>query len=164
MRILLLMVLLAGAPFMAAETEPPSDTGGPEKATGPLTPLEVSLQGTWKPNYTIIIEGREFCADTQPGEWYEGYIVIRPDEEPAQFDFVIEECACGFKGETSEGIVRLDGETVVIVSPPPGKPRPREFEATEQLVLMRFEPGGESQDPAEHCSTWVAPATLNSSR
>ena len=104
MRILLLTILLVGAPFMAVETEPEppaTKADNPKQATGPLSPLEEKLQGTWKPGYTIIIEGRDFCADTQPGEWYEGYIVIRTDEEPAQNDFVIEECACGFKGETS---------------------------------------------------------------
>ncbi len=93
MRILLLTILLVGAPFMAVETEPEppaSDADNPKKTTGPLSPLEAKLQGTWRPGYTIVIDGRDFCADTQPGEWYEGYIVLRTDEEPAQLDFVIE--------------------------------------------------------------------------
>jgi len=155
MRILLLTILLVGAPLMAVETEPepPSDADNPKKTTGPMSPLEAKLQGTWKPNYTIVIEGRDFCADTQPGEWYEGYIVIRADEEPAQFDFVIEDCACGFKGMTSEGLFYLDGETVVVVSPPPGNARPQDFEVEKEdgLVVMRFEPDGQSQYPGTHC-------------
>lgn len=160
MRILLLTILLAGAPFMAVETEPepPSDADNLIRTTGPLSPLEAKLQGTWKPGYTIVIDGRDFCADTQPGEWYEGYIVIRADEEPAQFDFVIEECACGFKGQASTGIFYLDGETIVVVAPVPGKARPQDFEGKDQLVKMRFKGDGRSQVPGEHCSTWSATA------
>jgi len=94
----------------------------------------------------------QFCADTQPDEWYEGYIVLRPDEEPAHFDFVIEDCNCGFKGQTSEGIFYLDGETVVVLSASPDSTRPPNFEKSDEpRVSMRFEPGGKSVWPAEHC-------------
>ncbi len=149
MRVLLLTILLVGAPFMAAE-----------KPTGPLSPLEAKLQGTWKPGYTIIIEGRDFCADTQPGEWYEGFIVIRADEETAQFDFVIEECpGCSFKRQTSAGIFYVDGEAIVVLSPTPGGARPQDFESKD-LVKMRFKGDGRSQVPGEHCSTWSATAIL----
>ncbi len=155
MRILLLTILLVGAPFMAAETEPepPASNADRPKATGPLSALEAKFQGTWKPNYTIIIEGRDFCADTQPGEWYEGYIVIRTDEEPAQIDFVLEECPGGCDGQTSKGIFYWDGETIVVVAPPPGEARPQDFEVDEEdvLVVMRLKPGGKSQHPATHC-------------
>ena len=155
MRILLLTILLVGAPFMAVETEPepPASNAARPKPTGPLSPQEAKFQGTWKPSYTIVIEGRDFCADTQPGEWYEGYIVIRTDEEPAQIDFVIEECACGFKGETSKGIFYSDGETIVVVAPPPGKARPQDFEVEEKdgLVMLRLKRDGQSQFPATHC-------------
>ncbi len=67
MRILLLTILLVGAPFMAVETEPepPSDAENPEKATGPLSPQEAKVQGTWKDCYTLTFEGRDFCADTK---------------------------------------------------------------------------------------------------
>ncbi len=154
MRILLLTILLVGAPLMAVETEPepPASNADNPKATGPLSPLEAKFQGTWKPNYTIIIEGRDFCADTQPGEWYEGYIVIRPDEEPAQIDFVMEECAGGCHGQTSKGIFYLDGETIVVSAPPPGAARPQDFKKTnDPRVVMRLEPDGKSQHPATHC-------------
>ncbi len=89
MRILLLAILLVVAPSMATETEqkPPASNADRPKATGPLSAEEAKFQGTWKDGYTLIFEGRDFCADTQPGEWYEGYIVIRTDEEPAQIDF-----------------------------------------------------------------------------
>ena len=141
MRILLLTILLVGAPFMAVETEPEPPASNADKPTGPLSPQEAKFQGTWKPGYTLIIEGRDFCADTQPGEWYEGYIVIRTDEEPAQIDFVIEECACGFKGETSTGIFYWDGETIIVSSPEPGSARPQEFKK-DSGNMLRLKPEG----------------------
>ncbi len=159
MRVALLTILLVGAPFVFAETkpEPPSDDAvKPKVEVGPLSPLEEKLQGTWKPGYTIVIDGREFCADTQPGQWYEGYIVIRTDEEPAQFDFVIEACGCDFEGQASAGIFHLDGDAVVVVSAVPGSPRPQVFESNDKLVKMRFQGDGGSQAPGEHCSTWSA--------
>ena len=124
------------------------------KATGPLSAEEEKFQGTWKDGYTITFEGRDFCADTKhPGEWYEGYIVIRTDEEPAQIDFVLEECAGGCNGQTSKGIFYWDGETIVVVAPPPGEARPQDFEVEEKdvLVMMRLKRDGRSQFPAEHC-------------
>ena len=158
MRILLLTILLVGAPFVAAETEPEtpaSNADRPKKATGPLSAQEAKFQGTWKGGYTVIIEGRDFCADTQPGEWYEGYIVIRTDEEPAQIDFVIEECPdCSFKGQASPGIFYWDGETIVVSAPPPGEARARDFEKPKDgraMTMMRLKRDGKSQFPAEHC-------------
>jgi len=155
MRILLLTILLVGAPFMAAETEPepPASNADNPKATGPLSAQEAKFQGTWKDGYTIIIEGRDFCADTQPGEWCEGYIVIRTDEEPAQIDFVIEENASGPNGNnTSKGIFYFDGETIVVLAPPPGKARPQDFEKTnDPMVRMRLKRDGKSEHPATHC-------------
>ncbi len=161
MRILFFAIFLVAAPLMAAETEqkPPENNANRPKGTGPLSPLEAKFQGTWKPGYTIVIEGRDFCADTQQDEWYEGYIVIRADEEPAHFDFVIEDCACGYKGMSSKGIYHQDGETIVVAAPVPGNPRPQDFEKNNQRVLMRFKGDGRSQVPGEHCSTWVGPAT-----
>ena len=147
MRVLLLSLLLIGSPLFAKKTEPDK----PAKPTGPLTKLEQQLQGTWRIGYTVVIEGREFCADTQPDEWYEGYIVIRSDTEPAQIDFVIEDCGlpCSFKGKTSEGIFYLDDGIVVAHNPPPGNPRPKDFEDKDPTRL-RFEQR-ESGYPATHC-------------
>ena len=157
MRILLLTILLVGAPFMAVETEPepPSDADKPRKATGPLSPQEAKFQGTWKDGYTLTFEGRDFCADTKkPGEWYEGYIVIRTDEEPAQIDFVIESYE---EVRTSAGIFYWDGETLVVRAPVPGEPRPQEFKGDDKddknkTVFMRLK-RGRPQFPADHCST-----------
>ena len=160
MRIRLWKILLVAAPFMVvgAEPDPPAIDAVPPKGTGPLSPMEARFQGTWKPGYTIVIEGRDFCADTQPGEWYEGYIVIRTDEEPAQIDFVIEDCACDFRGAASAGIFRREGEAIVVASAVPDNARPQDFKRNEQEVVMRFEGDGRSHPPGEHCSRWVRPA------
>ena len=80
------LALFLVSPLASAQALPTAD----------LTELEKKVQGVWRDGYTIVIEGRNFCADTTRGEWYEGKIVIREDTEPKQFDFVIENCACGF--------------------------------------------------------------------
>ena len=49
MRVLLLALLLVGAPFMAAETEkPPASNAVRPKATGPLSAQESKFQGDWQ--------------------------------------------------------------------------------------------------------------------
>ena len=50
MRILLWTILLVGAPFMAADTEPepPANNAARPKVTGPLSPQEERFQGDWK--------------------------------------------------------------------------------------------------------------------
>ena len=153
MRILLLMILLVGAPGVAAETEPEgrATAAAANRPTGPLSPEEEKFQGTWRSGYTLIFDGRDFCADTQPDEWYEGYFVIRVDEEPPQIDFVIEDCACGFKGQASTGIFYWDEEAIIVLGPVPGKARPRDFDDTDGRVLMRLKRDGKSQYPATHC-------------
>ncbi len=135
MRILLSAILLVGAPLMAAET-------------GPLSAQESKIQGDWqaydfKSNqkmYRMKFNGRDFRADIRD-EWYEGYVAIRPDEEPAHFDFMIEDCDCGFKGRASTGIFYWDGETIVVSSPEPGDARPLEFKE-DSGTMMRLKPEG----------------------
>lgn len=155
MRMVLLALLLAGFPAIAIDTEADSSANEAARArpTGPLSAAEAKFQGTWKGGYTIVIEGREFCADTQPGEWYEGYVVIRADEEPAQIDFVILVQSGEPNGNASEGIFRWDGDTVVVVAPPPGNARPRGFDVDEEgvVVELRLKRDGQSRHPAAHC-------------
>ncbi len=95
MRILLLTILLVGAPLLALETEPepPANNAVPPKATGPLSPQEETFQGDWKAydlfksnrlEYAMTFEGRDFHVRARPDdkdrdEWYEGYIVLRTD-------------------------------------------------------------------------------------
>ena len=173
MRILLLTILLVGAPFMAADTEPepPADKPAPPKATGPLAPEEERFQGDWKAysleknrlEYAMTFEGRDFRARARPDdkdsdERYEGYVVIRPDEKPAQIDFVVLDSLGVRVSRISKGIFYLDGETIIVVSPVPGNARPQDFKRNDQWVVMRFESDGRSQLPGEHCSGWVRPA------
>ena len=121
-----------------AEPEPPANNAAPPKATGPLSPEEERFQGDWKAyslknnrlEYAMTFEGRDFRARARPDdkdkdESYEGYIVIRPDEEPAQIDFVV----LPQPGRISKGIFHFDGETIVVKAPESGLPRPGDFEA-----------------------------------
>ena len=139
--ILVGLALFLVSPLASAQALPTAD----------LTELEKKVQGVWRDGYTIVIEGRNFCADTTRGEWYEGKIVIREDTEPKQFDFVIENCACGFRWKTSAGILRFDGDEIEIVSAVPGEERPTSFEATDKVVVTRLPGKKESSNPATHC-------------
>ena len=152
-RILLLTILLVGAPLIAADTdpEPPANNADRSKATGPLTPQEEKFQGDWKAygfesnrlEYAMTFEGRDFRARARPDdkdkdERYEGYIVIRPDEEPAQIDFVVLDQS-GEPGRISEGIFHFDGKTIVVKAPEHGLPRPRDFESEAgPIALLRL--------------------------
>jgi uncharacterized protein (TIGR03067 family) len=158
MRILLLAILLVGAPLMAVETEPEDPAASPEeppasnadkpKATGPLSTQESKLQGDWQAyefksgekSYKMTFKGREFRADVRD-EWYEGYIAIRTDDDPAHLDFLIEDCRCGFKGRASTGIFYWDGETIIVSAPAPGEARPREFKE-DSGTMLRLKPEG----------------------
>ena len=149
MRILLLAILLVGAPFLAADTEsePP-----PSQPTGPLSSEEERFQGDWEAysieydrvDYAMTFEGRNFQAvgyrdGKATDERYEGYIVIRSDEQPAQIDFVV----LPQPGRISKGIFHFDEETIVVKAPESGLPRPRVFEKTDgpiaRLRLSRAE-------------------------
>ena len=79
MRILLLAIMLVGAPCMAVETEkPPASNADKPKATGPLSVQESKFQGDWqaydfkssKKSYKMRFKGRDFRADIRD-EWYE---------------------------------------------------------------------------------------------
>ena len=141
MRSVLLMILLVGAPLMAADAkaEPPADKAAPAKASGPLSPHEGRFQGDWNAHgyesnrleYAMTFEGRTFRARARPDdkdrdERYEGYVVIRADVEPAQIDFVVLD-ESGEPGRISKGIFDFDGETVIVKAPESGFPRPRDF-------------------------------------
>ena len=153
MRTLLVAILLVGVPITAADTEPePSaDNAAPPKATGPLAPEEERFQGDWNAydyesnrlEYAMTFEGRDFRARARPDEKdrderYEGYVVIRPDEEPAQIDFVVLK-ESGEPGRISKGIFYFDGKTVIIKAPESGLPRPRDFESSAgPIALLRL--------------------------
>ncbi len=151
MRILLLAILLFGAPLLAADTEPEPP------ATGPLSPQEEKFQGDWKAygfesnrlEYAMTFEGRDFHVRARPDdkdrdEWYEGYIVLRTDVEPAQIDFVVLK-ESGEPGRISKGIFYFDGETVIMKAPEHGLPRPRDFKRDDKsapIAFLRLSRGG----------------------
>ncbi|ANM30906.1 hypothetical protein ABI59_16975 [Acidobacteria bacterium Mor1] len=157
MRILLLTLLLLAAlghaaPVMAEEPKPRPKATAADRPAGPLTPEERRFMGVWRDGYTLVFDGRDFCADTQPGEWYEGFIRIRTDVEPAQLDFVILVQSGQPNGNTSEAIFRWDGDTIEVLAPSPGSPRPPAFaEKTEGLVRLELRKDGKSKFPASHC-------------
>lgn len=145
MRLALLAILLVCVPSIAADNP---------KATGPLSPPEERFQGDWKAygleshrlEYAMTFEGRDFHVRARPDdkdrdEWYEGYIVLRTDEEPAQIDFVILVQSGERKLATSQGIFHFDGDTIVVKAPERGESRPRDFESVDEntpIALLRL--------------------------
>jgi hypothetical protein len=59
--------------------------------------------------------------------------------ELRSFNRLSSECDCRFVDKTSKGIFRWDGDVIEIRAPPPGDPRPTEFdeEADETMRLVR---------------------------
>ena len=109
----------------------------------PLTAEEERLQGVWRAYdfvtrsklWKFSFAGRRFHADGGTDDWYEGRVVMRSDASPAQFDFVIEDCRCGFKGMTSAGISYWRDDSIVIAAEEPGKPRPSGFGRSSGQVM-----------------------------
>ena len=79
MRLMLLTILLVGAPVLAADAEPEPPAS---KATGPLAPEEERFQGDWKAysleknrlEYAMTFEGRDFPSGApqvviEPASW-----------------------------------------------------------------------------------------------
>ena len=68
--------------------------------------------------------------------------MIRPDEKPAQIDFVVLDQS-GAPGRISKGIFHFDGETIVVKAPEHGLPRPRDFESSPgPIALLRLSRDG----------------------
>ncbi len=76
-----------------------------------------------------------------PDDWYKGEVEIRPDASPPEIDSHIQECRCEFRGETSKGIYRWDGDSNILSAPRPGSPRPAVFNLSsgEVVRLERIE-------------------------
>jgi hypothetical protein len=127
------------------EAETPRDP----VATGPLTEIEQSVQGEWQAydfgsnsrTWRIRFAERRFHASAGADDWYAGHIAFRPDADPAEIDFAIEDCVCSYKGMTSRGIYRRDGSSIVISAPTPGTGRPTRFveRSGSMMRLLRLE-------------------------
>jgi len=106
-----------------------------KRGDGPLSPAETKIQGRWQAfdfgsnnrTWRIRFDERSFHADGGVDDWYKGQVVLRPDEDPAHFDFVIEDCRCELKGQTSTGIYYWKDDALVISAPRPGSRRPMRF-------------------------------------
>ena len=133
-----------------AEASAADLAGQPTQPDGPLSPEELKLQGRWQA-YAVDSEhklwafefaGRTFTARAGEDDWYEGHIVIRNDSDPAQLDFAIADCLCGYKGMSSQAIYRWNGDALEVSAPTPGDPRPREFQALsgQMMRLLRSKP------------------------
>jgi uncharacterized protein (TIGR03067 family) len=128
-----------------AKQDPPVE----EKSTKGA-PLPEKYQGQWQAwdfgsrhkLWAIRIEGRDFHAAAGEDDWYSGHLAIRPDEDPAEIDFAIEDCHCSYKGMTSKAIYRWDGQSIVVSAPTPGSPRPQRFvEGSGQMMRLLHEDG-----------------------
>jgi uncharacterized protein (TIGR03067 family) len=99
------------------------------------------FQGSWQAYqygskaWTIDIEQRSFRGVLGPDDWYEGKIRLRPDRVPAEIDFMIEDCRCNYRGMTSQGIFRLDGESIILAAPRPGSTRPEAFNPNDGRIV-----------------------------
>jgi len=48
---------------------------------------------------------------------------------------MIEDCRCSFRGMTSQGIFRLDGESIILAAPQPGSSRPKVFNPSDGRMV-----------------------------
>ncbi len=82
------------------------------------------------------IDGLDFHAQVSADDWYRGKIFVRPSTELSEIDFLIEDCVCGNKGQSSDAIYRWDGDTVTVGTPMPGRPRPTFFNEHKGEVVQ----------------------------
>jgi uncharacterized protein (TIGR03067 family) len=135
------------APCPDTKMTRPRSPGSEVDANRPLSDPEAKLQGPWQAydfasqskTWAFRFDGRGFLAQGGTDDWYEGRITVRADEQPAQIDFAIDDCMCSYKGMTSEGIYRWDGNDLVVSAPRPGDTRPRRF-VRSSGQMMRLVP------------------------
>ena len=101
-------------------------------------------QGSWQAyqnglkSWTMEIDGLGFYAEVGPDDWYRGKIFVRSSKDLSEIDFLIQDCVCGNKGQSSDAIYRWDGDTVIVGTPMPGRPRPTFFnEHKGEVVTLR---------------------------
>jgi uncharacterized protein (TIGR03067 family) len=129
---------------VVSPTDPSTATPPPEPAVSfPVQTAEIlqPFQGSWQAYqhgskaWTIDIKEQRFRGLLGPDDWYEGQIRLRPDTVPGQIDFMIENCRCNYRGMTSQGIFRLDGESIVLAAPTPGSSRPDAFNPNDGRMV-----------------------------
>ena len=116
-----------------------------ERKTEPVgSPAVEKWQGSWQAyrnglkSWTIEFDGFRFYAVVSPDDWYKGKIFVRPGDQVSGIDFLIEDCVCGYKGASSDGIYHWDADAVTLGAPRPGTPRPTFFnEQKGEVVQLR---------------------------
>lgn len=127
------------------DSSPPAPPPGPAESF-PVQTAEMlePFQGSWQAYqygskaWTLDVEKQRFRGVLGPDDWYAGKIRVRPDADPAEIDFMIEDCRCTYRGMASQAIFRKEGETIVLAAPPPGSPRPKVFNPDDgRMVELR---------------------------
>ena len=129
---------------VVSRTDPAPVAPAPEPAASfPAQTAEIlqPFQGSWQAYqygskaWTIDIQEQRFRGVLGPDDWYEGQIRLRPDRDPAEIDFMIENCRCSYRGMTSQGIFRLNGKSIVLAAPTPGSSRPDAFNPNDGRMV-----------------------------
>lgn len=142
-----------GQSYRVAYAAPASSSSKPKGTPESPPPVDYSASPTSAPpakwlghwqayeygtkSWTIRFEGRNFHAVLGVDDWYRGTIALRPEMEPAEIDFLIEDCRCSLVGRTSKAIFAWDGDVITLAAPSPGSPRPTVFdEKSGQIVRL----------------------------
>jgi uncharacterized protein (TIGR03067 family) len=127
---------------VSTKAAPPAEPAEDFPAQTP-TMLE-PFQGSWQAYqygskaWTIDIREQRFRGVLGPDDWYEGKIRLRPESDPPQIDFMIEDCRCSYRGMASKGIFRLNDDSITLAAPQPGLPRPTRFNKNDgKMVELR---------------------------
>jgi uncharacterized protein (TIGR03067 family) len=128
---------MRGLILAAALAAPAAAADAPAAAlTGTWTAVEAQRDGTAAPDlvgHRLVFEGQGFSIVAPDGEpLYAGRYTADAAAQPFRIDFVQE--AGEAKGQTWEGIWRLDGErrlTIIDDAPNPAKGRPVDFTAAK---------------------------------
>ncbi len=113
-----------------------------EQGSPQVAQVTKALQGKWEgvgaeAGWSMSFEGETWYAASGK-QWYSGDFVLHPDQKPAGIDLIIRDCAgCNFLDRKSLAIFELDGDSLKVAGPEPGKPRAKRFEDdSNQLLRM----------------------------
>jgi uncharacterized protein (TIGR03067 family) len=106
------------------------------------------LQGIWEyvagvQEAELLIAGGHYtCKFPQSGKLYMGTYVLDPTADPPRIDMTVEEGPPPYRGRTSLGIYRLDGEILHWCPAKPDEDRPAAFPSPDDsrylyLILRR---------------------------
>jgi hypothetical protein len=137
--------LPVGEPPAAVErAESRTESARPRRTESADSPQVAKLQGKWQSwqnglkSWWIEFDGRDFYGEMGPDDWYRGKIFVRSGEPHSEIDLLIEDCVCGFKGSSSDGIYRWEGDEVRLAAPTPGDARPTGLDGERgDIVLLR---------------------------